>query len=126
MSSITAPSGPRAIELPQHQASRRSPFSSTTLNVLAAAVFAVAAVVWLVAGARLPGGRWLAVHLFTLGVLSNVVWGFSRHFAHQLTAPPASDRLRVPLVVAYNLGVVVMLTGVVQGATAGAGAWGRR
>jgi hypothetical protein len=117
MSSITAPSGRRAIELPQHQAARRSPFSPTTLNVLAAAVFAVAAVAWLVAGARLPGGRWLAVHLFTLGVLSNVVWGFSRHFAHQLTAPPASDRLRVPLVVAYNLGVVVMLTGVVQGAT---------
>ncbi len=117
MTTITAPTGRRMAELPQHQPSRRSPFSSTTLNVLAAAAFAVAAVVWLAAGARLPGGRWLAVHLFTLGVLSNAVWGFSRHFAHRLTAPPASDRLRAPLVVVFNLGVVVMLTGVAQGVT---------
>jgi hypothetical protein len=117
MSTLAAPSGRRAVELPQHQASRRSPFSSTTLSVLAAAVFAAATVVWLAAGARLPGGRWLAVHLFTLGVLSNAVWGFSRHFAHRLTVPPASDRLRAPLVVAFNLGAVVMLTGVAQGVT---------
>ena len=117
MSTLAPPSGSGATELPQHQASRRSPFSSTTLNVLAAAAFAIAAMVWLVAGARLPGGRWLAVHLFTLGVLSNAVWGFSRHFAHRLTAPPASDRLRAPLVVVFNLGVLVMLTGVAQGVT---------
>jgi hypothetical protein len=99
-------------ELPQRQTPRGSPFAATTPSVVAAMAFAVATVVWLVAGADLPGGRWLAVHLFTLGVLTNLVWAFSRHFAQRVTAPPATDRLRLPLVAVLNLGAVVTLVGV--------------
>lgn len=66
-----------------------SPFSSTLPGVVAASGFGVACLVWLAAGDRLPGGRWLAVHLFTLGVLTILIWTFSQHFAASFTATRA-------------------------------------
>lgn len=120
MRTVARPS--KRTELPQHGAEGRSPFASTAPSVGAAVLFAVAAVVWLSAGARLPGGRWLAVHLFTLGVLTNLVWALSRHFAHRLTGPPGSDRRRLPLGLVLVLGVVVTLVGAARGGTAATGA----
>lgn len=109
-------------ELPQRPTPRRSPFAATVPSVVASLGFAVATVVWVVAGADLPGGRWLAVHLFTLGVLTNLVWAFSRHFAQRLTTLPERDRLRLPLVLLLNVGVVVTLVGVAGGHVVAVGA----
>jgi hypothetical protein len=108
-------------QLPTHPTGARergaaaSPFSRTAPSIGAALVFAVLAVVWLVAGARLPGGRWLAVHLFTLGVLTNLVWVFSRHFAAKLTSDATPDRHRPTLAAVLNLGIVATLWGTATG-----------
>jgi hypothetical protein len=114
------PPGPT--NLPTHEAGSRprggvaSPFSTAAPSIGAALLFAVLAVTWLVAGARLPGGRWLAVHLFTLGVLTNLVWVFSRHFAAKLTGDDRRDRRRPALAVVLNLGVLATLWGTATGA----------
>lgn len=92
----------------------RSPFAPVASAVLVALGFLVVAVVWLVVGDRLPGGRWLVAHLFTLGVLSTVTWAFSSHFAARFTG--ASDRLpsgrtRLVMMVVWTASVVAMLSG---------------
>ncbi|MBY5163937.1 hypothetical protein [Salsipaludibacter albus] len=79
---------------------------------MAALVFAALALVWLVGGDRLPGGRWLAVHLLTLGVVSNLVLGFSRHFAETLTRVPAGAAPYSQLV-GFNSGVATVMVGMV-------------
>lgn len=72
--------------------------------------YLVAAFVWVVVGDPLPGGRWLAVHLFTLGVITNAVVGFSGHFAMALTHHgEPSPRWWPP---ALNAGVVLVLAGI--------------
>ncbi len=91
----------------------RSPFADVVPSVAAALAFAAAAVVWVVAGAGLPGGRWLAVHLFTLGVLSNVVLAFTLHFTSTLTKVPGHVR-HVGGVVAFNIGAVTVMVGMVR------------
>lgn len=91
-----------------------SPFGSTLPGVLAAIGFGIACLIWLVGGHRLPGGRWLAVHLFTLGVLTVLIWTFSRHFAARFTATQAlaprasTTRVLTTLLVAS---IVAMVTG---------------
>jgi hypothetical protein len=37
---------------------------------IVAAGYGLATIVWVSAGGGLPGGRWLAVHLFTIGVVT--------------------------------------------------------
>jgi hypothetical protein len=57
--------------MPGHAGDRprgRSPFGPAAPSIAAAIVYAAAVGVWLAFGAGLPGGRWFAVHLFTLGV----------------------------------------------------------
>ncbi len=88
----------------------RSPFDDVTTSVVAALAFAVGAGVWVIAGAGLPGGRWLAVHLFTLGVLSNVILAFTRHFTDTLTRVPAHGN-GGRRVLAFNLGAVAVMMG---------------
>lgn len=71
--------------------------------------FAVLALVWMFGGAWLPGGRWFAVHLLTLGVLTNLVFGFSEHFARTLTRTldrPARSWPR-PAIVTVGVGLVL-------------------
>jgi hypothetical protein len=63
-----------------------SPFGSTLPGVIAAIAFGAACLVWLTAGNQLPGGRWIVVHIFTLGVLTTLIWTFSKHFAARFTA----------------------------------------
>lgn len=75
--------------------------------------FAIAAAVWVVAGADLPGGRWLAVHLFTIGVLSNVILAFTHHFTDTLTKVPADDT-HGRWVLVFNLGALAVMAGMVR------------
>lgn len=107
----------------------RSPFAAAAPAIVSAAGFAVAALVWIVAGAWLPGGRWVAVHLFTLGVLTPLVWAFSRHFAGRFCPAPAGEqpggsgagagdhpaRTSVRATAALDLAVIAMITGWVAG-----------
>ena len=81
---------------------------------MAATGFAVACLVWLAAGDRLPGGRWIVVHIFTLGVLTVLIWSFSQHFATRFTATastPTGRRSRAVLTGALSGSIVSLLTG---------------
>lgn len=90
-----------------------SPFRETTPTVLAAAAYALATVAWVVAGEHLPGGRWLAVHVFTLGVLTNLIVAFSQHFGRTVTrAPDRSWPWQAPVL---NGGIVATLVGIPTG-----------
>jgi nitrite reductase (NO-forming) len=81
---------------------------------LAAAGYALTVVVWIVFGTELPGGRWFAVHLFTLGVVTNLVLGLSDHFARALThRPGAMPWWQLPLA---NTGILAVLWSVPSGA----------
>lgn len=77
---------------------------------LVAACYAIAVVVWVVGGNQLPGGRWLAVHLFTLGVVTNLILGLSDHFSRALTHQPGT----IPTwqIVVTNAGVLAVLWGI--------------
>jgi hypothetical protein len=72
--------------------------------------YAAATVIWVIAGDRLPGGRWLAVHLFTLGALTNAVAAFSIHFGQAVARAPRQAWRWQPLIL--NVGVVLVLVGI--------------
>ena len=102
---------PSTPPLPAHRSNRlgRSPFGATAPSIVAALAYAVVAMVWVVAGRNWAPGRWIPVHLFTLGVLTNLVLVFSEHFGRTLTRQPA-DRIRwQPPVV--NAGIVAVVVG---------------
>jgi hypothetical protein len=86
-----------------------SPFASAAPSIVAALVYAAALVVWVVVGDPLPGGRTFAIHLFTLGVLTNLVLTFSEHFARTVTRTPGERAWWWPAVT--NLGIVLVLAG---------------
>lgn len=90
-----------------------SPFADVVPTLWLAAGYALAVLVWLVAGQALPGGRWLAVHLFTLGVLTNVVLAFSEHFARAVTRTPGQRAWWWTWVA--NVGIVLVLLGLPTG-----------
>ena len=54
-------------------------------------MYAVGAVAAALVAPFWSGGRWLSVHLFTLGVLTNTVMAMSRHFAATLTRTRDND-----------------------------------
>lgn len=91
-----------------------SPFGPTLPGVLAAIGFGLACLIWLSAGDRLPGGRWIVVHIFTLGVLTTLISTFSRHFAARFTATTAFAS-RPAAATAWTLllvgSIMTMLTG---------------
>lgn len=74
---------------------------------------AVASVTWLLAGDALPGGRWFAVHLFTLGVLSPLVLALSQHFAATLTR--LDEGPTTSLTLAFTAGALGVLVAVPSG-----------
>jgi hypothetical protein len=91
----------------------RSPFATVGPAAGSALAYGIAIMVWIALGDRLPGGRWLAVHLFTLGALSNVVVAFTQHFGRTVTR--ADDERWVWQPVVMNLGVVLVLLGIPTG-----------
>ena len=99
---------------PGHDRPRgRSPFGPAAPSIALALVYAVALVAWLTIGDRLPGGRWFAIHLFTLGVLTNLILTFSEHFARTVTRTPGERAAWWPI--ATNLGIVLVLVGLPGG-----------
>ncbi len=91
----------------------RSPFGPAAPSIVAALGYAVLLAVWLVAGDVLPGGRWFAIHLFTLGVMTNLVLTFSEHFGRTVTRTSGERAAWWPLVT--NLGVALTLLGLPTG-----------
>ena len=87
----------------------RSPFGPAAPSIAAALLYAAAVGVWSVFGGLLPGGRWFAVHLFTLGVLTNLVLTFSEHFARTVTRTKGERAAWWPVVT--NLGILLVLIG---------------
>jgi nitrite reductase (NO-forming) len=92
---------------------RRGPFDRLRPTAIVAAGYLVLVIVWIVAGGELPGGRWLAVHLFTLGVLTNLILALSDHFARTLTRQPGEAPSVQLLVV--NTGAIAVFVGVATG-----------
>lgn len=88
-------------------------FAATFPGIVTAGLFALICLVWLAAGDRLPGGRWLVVHIFTLGVMTILIRTFSAHFATRATnatAPHATAKHWVATLL-LAAGVTLMLTG---------------
>ena len=92
---------------------RRGPFDRLRPAAIVAAAYLVLVFVWVVAGRQLPGGRWLAVHLFTLGVLTNLILALSDHFARTLTRQPGEAPSAQLFVV--NAGATAVFIGVATG-----------
>ena len=63
---------------PPRSSPARTPFQAVRADVAVAVVFGGAAVAWVTID-TLPGGRWMPVHLFTLGVLTPLIVAFSQH-----------------------------------------------
>lgn len=91
-----------------------SPFGFLRPVAALAAAYALAALVWVAAGDALPGGRWLAVHLFTLGVVSNLVAALTHHFA-ETVLHARSDGRRAARVALLNAGALAVLIGLPSG-----------
>jgi hypothetical protein len=89
------------------------PFAAVAPALLVATVWFVMALVWGVAG-MLPGGRWMVVHLFTLGVLTTLLVAFTQHFARSITRQDAA--LRPVALLTLTAGVGATLVGIVTGA----------
>lgn len=88
------------------------PFARLVPALLVAGAWFIAAVLWGVTD-TLPGGRWLVVHVFTLGVLTNLLIAFSQHFARSITKAAESLDRRYLLVL--NASVLCVLAGIVSG-----------
>lgn len=89
---------------------RPAPLAPLQPAFIAAAAYGAAAVLWSAVPSILPGGRWLAVHLFTLGVLSNLVLVLTEHFARTVLHLRSSRRHHGRTVM-FNAGVVSLLVG---------------
>lgn len=101
---------PRRREPARSDAEARGPFDRLRPVALVAAAYGLATIVWIAGGGRLPGGRWLSVHLFTLGVVTNLILGLTDHFSRALTHQPgAMPKWQLPLT---NAGVLAVLWGI--------------
>ena len=83
----------------------RAPLAHLRAGFTAAGVFAVAAAVQLAVGG--PGSRWLAVHLFTVGVLSNLIVTLAPHFAATLLHA-TERRAALPRLAVLNAGALLL------------------
>lgn len=91
----------------------RSPFADVVPTLWFVAGYAVLVAAWVVAGPVLPGDRWLAVHLFTLGVLTNAILAFSEHFSRAVTRTPGERAWWWTWIA--NLGIALLLLGLPTG-----------
>lgn len=92
---------------------RAGPFADVVGSIVIAACYLAAVGAWLLAGDLLPGGRWLAVHLFTLGFLSTVILAFTHHFAVTLTHSK-TQRPQIQMLL-YHAGAIGVLVGIPSG-----------
>lgn len=92
---------------------KHAPFAFLRTPAVTAGLFALATVIWAFGGDGLPGGRWLAVHLFTLGVITNVIPAFTHHFSSTLARMPSRQRWWPHALL--NAGIVCLLAGMVLG-----------
>ena len=92
----------------------RPPLRALAPVTAAAVAYGVAALVWVALGPALPGGRWMAVHLFTLGTVTNLVATMTDHFARTLTKVEGDGRRgwRLGLL---NAGVLLVLVSLPRG-----------
>lgn len=104
------PELPLASTGPQASTGARAPFRHLAPVIVVAGGFLLATLVWAVAGTRLPGGRWFAVHLFTVGVITNLVTAMTFHFSRTLLHSRGDDSRQARLVV-LNAGAVSLLVG---------------
>jgi len=88
------------------------PLAALRPTLAVAGLYALGTLTWATLGnvLSLPGGRWLAVHLFTLGVLSNLVTGLAFHFSTTLLHTPAPPR-RFGRLALLNAGALALLAG---------------
>jgi nitrite reductase (NO-forming) len=103
------------------QPAQRAPFQPLAPAVAVALVYGAGALIWLAVGQQFNVSRWLALHLFTLGVLSNLVMAMADHFARTLLHSPVGHGPRSRLVL-LNLGAVLVLAGLPTGQRAAVGA----
>jgi len=111
--SRTETSRPTSLPVHGQRPRGRSPFGAAAPSIVLAMGYLVALLVWLAVGDVLPGGRWFAVHLFTLGVLSNLVLTFSEHFSRTVTRTAGERAPWWPLLT--NLGILGVLVGLPTG-----------
>ncbi len=105
-----------ATETMPHPAGRPlgpSPFASAAPSILVALASLVAAGVWVAAGAALPGGRVMAVHLLTLGAVTTLILTFSEHFGRTLTRAPSDRHIAWPIVTTAS--IALLLAGLATG-----------
>ncbi len=93
----------------------RSPFADVRVAAVAAALWGTAAAVWVLTGDALPGGRWFAVHLVTLGLLSNAIVGFTQHFGITLTRASDEHAMGLGWTALLNAGALGVLVGLPAG-----------
>lgn len=92
-----------------------TPFAHLRNVAAVVGIYLVALIAWLVAGGGWPGGRWFGVHLFTLGVLTNLILALSDHFARTLTHHGGrASRWQLPVA---NAGIAAVLWGIPNGDT---------
>lgn len=89
------------------------PFRDVAPSLVIAFTYLFAVIVWLLFGSVLPGGRWLAVHLFTIGFLSTVILGFTHHFATTLTHAKTTRPRAIPLL--FHAGNLTVLYAIPTG-----------
>jgi hypothetical protein len=89
-----------------------SPFAANKPNIIFSLIYMTAVFIWLGAGDSLIGGRWFAVHLFTLGVLTNLILSFSHHFA--LTVTRGNQAVHPLWHGVTNSGILMVLIGLPQ------------
>jgi hypothetical protein len=96
------------------QPAQRAPFQPLAPAVAVALAYGAGALIWLAVGQQFNVGRWLALHLFTLGVLSNLVMAMADHFARTLLHSPVGHGPRSRFIL-LNLGAVLVLAGLPTG-----------
>jgi nitrite reductase (NO-forming) len=106
---------------PAGQPARQAPFQPLAPAVTVALLYGVAALVWLAIREQFDVSRWLALHLFTLGVLSNLVMALADHFARTLLHSQVGHGPRSRLVL-LNIGVLSVLVGLPTGQRVAVGA----
>jgi nitrite reductase (NO-forming) len=89
-----------------------APLAAVRPSLAVAGLYACAVLAWV--ALPLPGGRWFAVHLFTLGVLTTLVAALTAHFAGTLLHAPGRPGAAARLAL-LQAGALLLLAGLPTG-----------